>query len=113
MVSTGPALRTTSGVTISGQAPCSALVASVKRAIAGEVDVAIVIVVIDPGGETSAELADEGAGGLVERRAHAVGGEGDVDDGDAAAQLARVGQIARRGEHDLGERSRARHGGLI
>ena len=80
--------------------------ASDEARIAGEVDVALVIVVIDPGGEPPAELADEGAGGLVERRAHAVGGEGDVDDGDATAQLLRVGQLARRGEHDIGERWR-------
>ena len=95
-------------MTISGQAPCCGLGGEREARVAGEVDVAIVIVVIDPGGQAPAELADEGAGGLVERRAHAVGGEGDVDDGDAPAQLARVGQLARRGEDDLGERAATR-----
>ena len=78
-----------------------------EAGVAGEVDVALVIVMIDPCGEPAAEVANELARGLVEGSAHAIGGEGDVDDRDTAAELARVGQIARRREHNLGQRRRA------
>ena len=111
MVSTGPALSHDLGRDHLGAGAVLGLGGEREARVAGEVAVALVIVVIDPRGETAAELLDERAGGLGEGRAHAVGGEGDVDDGDAAAQLLRVGQAARRGEDDIGKGGRARHAG--
>ena len=85
MLSIGPTWRTSSGVTISGQAPCSALVASTKRGSPRELGVALVVVVVDPGGEPVAELGEERRGHLVERHAGADRGrERDVEDDHAA-----------------------------
>lgn len=60
MVSTGPTRATSSGVTISGQAPCWAFVARTKQGILPYSGVEGVIVVVDPGRQPRAEPVDEG-----------------------------------------------------
>ena len=57
--------------------------------IADVVGVALVIVVIDPGGQPAAEALDERQRRLVERRAAALAGERDVEHRHPPLQLAR------------------------
>ena len=66
--------------------------------VAGVVDVALVVVVVDPGRQPAAQAADERQRGLLERRAAPLAGEGDVEHRDAARQ--RVGRRQRAGRQD-------------
>ncbi len=73
----------------------------VKARIAPVLGMALVVVMVDPGSQAAAQLGDERAGGLVKRRTHAIGGESDVEDGHAPAQLARLGEVPRGRKHQL------------
>jgi hypothetical protein len=61
IVSIGPVCATSSGVMISGHAPCSALVCSTKRVVAAILRVQLAVVVIDPARQPRPELLEEAA----------------------------------------------------
>jgi hypothetical protein len=95
-----------------GAGPVLGLRRQAKARIAGEVRLALVIVVVHPRRQARAEVPDEREGDLLEGRSHPIGGEGDVEHGDAPGELLGVGQRARRREAHLRPRSlRARHRG--
>ena len=100
MVSTLPPRATSSGVTISGHAPCSALVRSTKRGSSRVVGVHHVIVVVDPHREPIAQAADEGQRDLLEGGAAGSGRERDVEHHDATFEITRPWQLARCAKGD-------------
>ena len=63
-----------------------------------EWQLAIVIVMIDPGRQPIGKPVEKALNDIDERRAHTVGGEGDVEHHDAAEQAAGIGQLPRRHE---------------
>ena len=69
--------------------------------IAGEAGVVGAVVVVDPGEEAGAQRLDEGERRRGEAVAARLRGEGDVEDRHAAAEVARLGELARRGEREI------------
>ena len=104
-VSTFPVRRTSSGVTISGQAPCSAFVARTKPRVALRTP---------RGGRGRGDrptrrsrLPSFSMNGLVdlgEPAPRRIGGERDVEHDHAPLQLVRFRELPRGGERDLGAR---------
>lgn len=70
--------------------------------IAGKRRVVNAVVVIHPGPEAGAEPVDEGEGDGLKARAARLGGEGDIEDRDAASEVSGSGELSRGSERKLG-----------
>jgi hypothetical protein len=65
-----------------------------EAGIMGVARVQRVVVVVDPDREALAEALQKGRGDLLEARARALGGEGDVEHRHAAGDLRGLGELA-------------------
>ncbi len=76
--------------------------------VAGVARVVVAVVVVDPGRQARAQALDEGQRHGGEALSARLRGEGDVEDGDVAPDLARLGELAGGGEREI--EMRGRHG---
>ncbi|MDZ4064246.1 MAG: hypothetical protein U1E22_06200, partial [Coriobacteriia bacterium] len=63
--------------------------------------VLVVIVVVDPGGQPSSKLLDEGQGHFLETLARTVGSKGQVENDDLAGEITSSRKLARCGKNQI------------
>ena len=97
-VSTGPTAATNCWGDHLRAAPVLSLAAQKKTGIADEIDVALVVVMVHPGGQPAAQAVDEWDGDAREGRAAALGCEADVQHHHPTGQGIGGRQLPRRQE---------------